>query len=213
MTAPVPGRVDPRVAEEFPELRLWTLELGGGRARSAPQVRERLRHLSDRFLGGHALQLRAQPIPHAYRVFHRHIGLDPDEDRVLVEQVVLERLRAGRFKSRSLLDDALTIAVMETNVPLWALDADTISGDLEIRPAVEREPLGRRDERAPWLPEGRLVVADGQGPVALLCGDVAAGHGVTRETERTLLFSVQVAGVPAIHVEEAFWIAADALGA
>lgn len=206
------GWIDPDVAAEFPELRLWHVELDAPPdPRSTPALRERLRALSSRFNGAQAIALRSQPIPHAYRVFFRHIGLDPDVDRVPVEQLVLRRLQQGGFLSESLLDDALTIAVMETAVGLWALDADTLRGPLGIRPAVEHERLGRRDERAPWLPAGRLCVVDQDGPVAVLFGDVAPGHGVTRATRRTRLFAIQVAGVPTIHVSEALWLVDDIL--
>ena len=200
-----PGHVDPAIADEFPELRLWWTVLPGTRARAPEGVRERLRVMSERFNGPKAVALRTQPIPHAYRVFFRHIGLDPDTHRVPVEHVAVERLKAGAFKSRSVVDDAVTIATMETSVGLWALDAGLLQGELSLRAAQEGEPLGRRDEFTAWLPAGRLVVADDAGPVAVLFGDVAPGYAVTRETEQVALFAVQVAGVPAIHVEEAFW--------
>jgi DNA/RNA-binding domain of Phe-tRNA-synthetase-like protein len=201
--------VDPAVAQEFPALRLWTTKFDGGAAPAPPEIKARLRDLSDGFRGPQAVALRTQPVPHAYRVFCRHIGMDPDRDRVPVEHLAVERLKAGAFRSRSLLDDALTIAIMETGVGIWALDAGTLSGGLEVRQAVEHEPLGRLDDRAPWLPAGRLVVADDAGPVAVLLGDVAPGHGVTPRTRSTTLFALQVAGVPDAHVEEALWIVSD----
>jgi hypothetical protein len=57
------------------------------------------------------------------------------------------------------------------------------------------------------------VVADGGGPVAVLFGEPAPGHAASAATEEALLFAVQVAGVPAIHVSEALWIAADIMSA
>jgi DNA/RNA-binding domain of Phe-tRNA-synthetase-like protein len=207
--APVKCLVEAEVAAELPGLRLWSLELEAGEGPSPPELRDRLRTMSSRFLGSHAVALRSKPIPHAYRVFYRHIGLDPDVTRVPVEAVVVERLKTGGFKSRSLIQDAQTVAIMETNVAVWALDADTITDELELRRAEEREPLGRGDPHALWLPEGRLVVADLEGPVAVLFGDVALPHAVTKQTTRTLLFAVQVEGVPAIHVSEALWTMSD----
>ncbi len=206
---PQEGRLEPAVAEELPGLRLWWLAIEAGERPSPPELRLRLKDLSSRFRGAQAVALRSKPIPHAYRAFYRHIGLDPDVDRVPVEAVVVDRLKAGEFRSRSVLRDALTIAVMETNVPVWALDADTLDGELELRRAAEREPLGRGEDHAPWLPAGRLVVADARGPVAVLFGDTAPGNHPAARTTRTLLFSVQVAGVPAIHVSEALWTVAD----
>jgi hypothetical protein len=45
----------------------------------------------------------------------------------------------------------------------------------------------------------------------VLFGDLAPGHGVTSQTTRMRLFTVAVAGVPAIHVEEALWTCASIL--
>jgi len=207
----VRGGVAPEVADEYPELRLWSLVVEAVPRRSPSGVRARLKALSDGFRGPQAVMLRQQPVPWAYRVFFRHIGLDPDADRTPVEALALKRLLRGGFRSEGIVDDALTIAVMETGVPVWALDAEHVEGTLEIRPAVEHERLGRRDQFAPWLPAGRLVVADAVGPVAVLFGDLAPGHGVTRESRRLLLLCVQVAGVPAIHVEEAMWLCTEVL--
>lgn len=213
MSDPVAGWIAPEVAEELPSLRLWCLELPGRPRRSPTGVRERLRVLSDRFRGPQAVAMRQQPIPWAYRVFFRQIGLDPDVDRTPVEALALDRMIKGAFRSQDLVADALTIAVMETAVPVWALDAARLDGPLGIRTAAPRERLGRSEQELvpPRVPSGRLVVADSAGPVAVLFGDPAPSHAVTRETTRVALFSVQVAGVPDVHLEEALWTAADVL--
>src|SRR5207247_231065 len=119
-TAPEHGWIEPALAEEFPglSLRYTTLERGSGR--STPAVKERLRTLSSRFYGSHAIAMRQRPIPFAYRVFFRHIGLDPDHTRTPVEQAAVERLQHGGFRSQNLLDDALTIATVEIGVALRA---------------------------------------------------------------------------------------------
>jgi len=75
----VRGFVDPEVAAEFPDLALIHTEVPARRERSPADVRELLRHASDRFTGPKAVALRQQLIPWAYRVFFRHIGIDPDE--------------------------------------------------------------------------------------------------------------------------------------
>ena len=77
-------------------------------------MKERLRHLSDVTHGARALTQRREPIASAYRIFFRQIGIDPEEFRPPAEAAMLERMRAGRFKSRNTLDDALTVALVET---------------------------------------------------------------------------------------------------
>ena len=95
-------------------------------------------------------------------------------------------------------------------MPIWALDDAAVDGGLGLRTAREGERLGRV-EGAPPVPPGRLVVADRTSPVAVLFGELAPGHGVTPETRRMTMFSVQVAGVPRIHVEESLFTCVDLL--
>ena len=80
--------------------------------RSPPALRERLRGLSDRHRGATAIALRSRSIPHAYRALFRHLGLEPDEERIPVEALMLERLKRGAYRSRGLLADALTVATL-----------------------------------------------------------------------------------------------------
>lgn len=207
---PEAGWIAAEVREEFPELSLRWVTVEASSGRSPRAVARRLRHMSDRFRGAHAVVMRANPIPWAYRVFYRHIGLDPDADRVPVEAAALERLVKGAFISHNLLDDALVICLMETGVPIWALDAEQVSGRLGIRMAAPGESLGRAPGAA-RVRGHRLVVADELSPVAVLFGELADGHGVTPATTQMTLFSIQVAGVPSIHVEEGLWACRDIL--
>jgi DNA/RNA-binding domain of Phe-tRNA-synthetase-like protein len=202
------GVVAADLAAEWPGLRLAWTAFEAVPGPSPPELRQRLRLLSDRFRGPQAIALRRQPIAHAYRVFFRHIGLEPDERRTPVEALALERMQHGGFRSRSLLDDAITIAVMDTSVPVWALDGAVLDGDLELRAARAGEPLGRSGEPA-GVPGGRLVVSDARGPVAVLFEDPGPGCGVTAASRELVLFTVAVPGVPPIHVEEALWTVWD----
>ena len=204
------GRIADEVAEEFPALRLRYLELEARPGRSSRGVRQRLRDMSSRFRGPQAVAMRQEPIPWAYRVFYRHIGLDPDADRTPVEEAAVQRLIQGAFRSHNRLDDALLIALVETGVPIWALDAASVEGPLGIRVTGTNERLGR-EPSAPALVSGQLVVADGRSPLAVLFGDLAPGHGVSKETSRMLLFTIQVQGVPEIHVEEAVYSCVEVL--
>jgi DNA/RNA-binding domain of Phe-tRNA-synthetase-like protein len=205
---PEAGWVSPGLRDELPGLALRYLLIERGSGRTPRPVKERLARLSDRFSGPQAIHLRHQPIPWAYRVFYRHIGLDPDQQPTPVEAVALERIKRGGFVSQNLLDDALTIGIIESGVALRAFDADRVRGRLGIRETQANEAL---EGRPGALPEGTLVIADEAIPVALLFGAVAAGRGVNPRTKRTTLVAVQVQGVPEIAVEEAIWLAADVM--
>jgi DNA/RNA-binding domain of Phe-tRNA-synthetase-like protein len=202
------GWVDADLEVEFPELRLRWIAYEGGSGRTPQEIKERLRKLSDRYTGGKAVHLRQEPIPWAYRVFFRQVGIDPDDHRTPAEQAALDRMKHGSFRSRNLLDDALVIATVETGVPVMALDADKVTPPLGLRLSHEGERLSG-DGRP--LSVRQIVLADPDRSVAVLFGDIAEERGVIPATERMLLCTVQVKGVPEISVEEALWTVTEVL--
>ncbi len=206
--APTFGWVAPHVAAEFPGLGISWIELDGRPGRSSRPVERRLGETSDRFYGAHAIHLRERPIPWAYRVFFRQIGLDPDHTRTPVEQLALDRLQDGGFKTHGLPADALTIATVETGIALRAFDADRCEGALCIRDSAPGESLeGRPGE----LSHGTLVIADERGPAGLLFGATGEDRNVGRNTRRIAIAAIQVEGVPQIAVDEALWMVAATL--
>lgn len=203
-----PGWVAPEVHREFPELALITTEVDAGAGRSSAEVRERMRMLSSRFTGARAITLRQESVPWAYRVFFRQVGIDPDERRTPVEQIAIDRLTHGGFKSIGRIEDALLIATLETAVPIVAFDAGRIDGELGLRLTRRGELLGG-DGRS--LAGSQLAIADGSRALAVLFGDAAGSALPTRETKRTMLAAVRVKSVPALAVEEGLWTAAELL--
>jgi DNA/RNA-binding domain of Phe-tRNA-synthetase-like protein len=141
--------------------------------------------------------MRTKSVPQAFRAFFRQIGLDPDVRRIPSEEAAVNRLLHAAFRTVDLISDACLVALIETGVPVWALDADV----------VDEAGLGIRTVA------GGLVVADGHAVHAELFADPPPGHGVGSRTRRVTLFAVAVDDVPAIHLDEALWCALDALGA
>jgi DNA/RNA-binding domain of Phe-tRNA-synthetase-like protein len=207
---PEQGWVAPHIAAELPGLGIAWVEVDARPARSPEPVRRRLRDLSDRFYGSHAIHMRERPIPWAYRVFFRQIGLDPDRTRTPVEQLALERLHDGAFKTRGIPADALAVATVETGVALRAFDAERLQGRLCIRDSGPGESLPGRPGK---LAQGTLTIADERAPIELLFGGAGGDRGVTDGTRRVAIVAVQVKGVPQAAVDEALWIASAAIDA
>ena len=207
---PQQGWVAPHIAAEFPGLGIAWVELESKRTSSPEPVRRRLRDLSDRFYGSHAIHMRERPIPWAYRVFFRQIGLDPDHTRTPVEQLALDRLHDGAFVSRGMPADALTIATVETGVALRVFDMARLRGELCIRDSAPGESLpGKPIE----LAQGTLTIADGRGPLELLFGGPIAAPDLNSDAVQIAIVAIQVKGVPQAAVDEALWIAGAALTA
>jgi len=214
---PNEGWIAPEVAQELPSLRLLWTELQVGRTTpltgdSPADIQARMRALSSRVRGARAVAIRREPIPAAYRVFYRQIGLDPDVDRTPIEQAILERMLHGGFLSGGLLADVLLISMIDTGVPVWALDAAAALGPLGIRASGEGEPLGRAAGAAA-LPAGQLVIADSERALAVLFQPVPDGPAPGPRTSSVTLYAAQVAGVPSLYVEEALWACRAALQA
>ncbi len=213
--SPTIGWRSPEVEEELPQLRLVVsharlARAGASKGRSPRGVERRLRDLSNRYKGARAVGVRREPVPSAYRVFYRQIGLDPDLARTPLEEAVLERMLHGGFSSEGLLADVLLIALIDTGVPIWALDAAFIDGELGVRLSHDREPLGRAADA--WsLPADRLVIADGSAALGLLFGELAGDCEPSARTRELALFAVQVSGVPTLYVEEALWTCRNGL--
>jgi DNA/RNA-binding domain of Phe-tRNA-synthetase-like protein len=204
------GWVEPALGAEFPGLAVLRADAPAPGRRSPRELRQRLRYLSDRVHGQRALSMRREPIASAYRIFFRQIGIDPDTYRPPGEAAMLERLRAGWFRSRNVVDDALTVAVVETGVAVRAFDAGRVEGDFGLRVSQPGERLGGA-QGGFELPEGTIVIADDRAALGLVFGDTAPGRGVDGDTSRIALCAIQVQGVPDISVEEALWTCADIL--
>jgi len=146
--------------------------------RSPRELRRQLNALSDRHGGARAITQSTHAIPQAYR------RLAPERPSP-AEELTLKRLIRGQYRSRGVLPDALLIATVDTEVGVWALDADRLHG-------------------VPHVGDG--IVADGAGPIAEWFVDP---EYVTRATRRLVLFALVPLGVPDGAVEEALTIAAE----
>jgi len=201
-----PGWIDEELRAEFPNVYLRQLTVTPGGRRSTPAGREHLRRLSDRFTGGRAVNMRQEPIPWAYRVFFRQIGIDPDESRTPIEEAALERMKAGGFLPRNRLHDALVIAIVETGVAVMAFDRQQVDGPLGLRLAEAGERLGGAGRP---LSARQILLADRVRSLAVLFGDVHEAAQPGPRTERVVLVGVGVRGVPEVSVEEALWTASE----
>jgi len=202
------GWVARELAEEFPDLGLRRLTLEARPDRSPEPVRRHLGQLASRITGGRVVHMRQDSVPRAYRVFWRQVGMDPDTLRTPVERIAVGRLKDGGLPGSNLLDDATTIATLETGVAIMAFDADRLAGLVGLRLSGGAELLGGSGRP---LADGQIVIADEERPLAVLGGEVAEERAVTRDTTRMAITALRVKGVPEMSVEEALWTVAGVL--
>ncbi len=192
---PRAGTVAPEIAAELPGVGLWWVTVPAAPGPVGEGLQRRLRILADRRRGGDAVSLRTRPVVRAQRAFVRQIGLDPDRERVPAERAALDRLLHGGLAARDRIEAACLLAVVETGVGVWALDAEAVApGGPELR-----------------LARGALAVADGDRVHAPLFGEPLPGSAPGPRTRSVVLFAAVLPGVPEVHVHEALWQAQDAL--
>jgi hypothetical protein len=150
--------------------------------RSPRALRRRLNTLSDRHGGARAITQSTREIPLAYRT---HYGIE----RSPAEELTIRQLIRGQYRSRGVLRDALLLATVDTEVGVWALDADRLSGTPRV---VDN------------------AVADDAGPLAPLFADPKS---VRRATRRLTLYALTAPGIPELAIEEALYAAWDVLSA
>ncbi len=203
---PLRGWVDGEVAERLPDLELLCVDAPVAVTSRSPEwAKERLRYLSSRVRGQDVLQMHGAEAASAYRQLYRDVGRDPDRDPPPMEAAYVERLARGGFPQVGIPSDALMIVLLETGIPIWAVDAELIDGPLGIRRGRPGEtPMPAGADQGPA--GGPLVVADNHGVVADLGREPRALRAIDRRTTHALFFSVKPAGVSELRVREAFWM-------
>lgn len=211
MSDTVEGWVERELEGEFPGLSLVSRPCPGP-AVADPGVSDRLAAIASRIRGRSAIEMRREPVPAAYRAFYRQVGLDPDIEMTPVEAALARRLFDGGVRPAGALADALELAVLETCVPVYALDPGSLDGPPGIRRSVAGEEVAGADGIGRQVP-GRLVLADAAGPLGWLF-EAPRGRGAPAPaTAPLLLVAVGVPGVSPMAIDEALDVAAGALGA
>lgn len=190
------GWVDHGLAAEFPELALHYVVVEARLSPSPPELLGQLADLSTRFRGRQAIALPTKPVPSAYRAFFRQVGLDPDVHRNPAEAVSYDRVMRGTYPSFNRVADAIRATIVETHIALGALDADTLSGPLGIRPGDD----------------GVLGLVDADHSLGPLFGPLDPTFLPSVRTDRVAVTAVGVEGIPVWMLDHALWRVADHLG-
>ena len=151
------------------------------------------------------------PLFRAYRDFFWRLGIDPTKERPSAEALVRRVLSGKPFPAINNLVDAYNVASMLSGIPIATFDADTIFGPkIELRFAKEGELFIGIGMRKPVQLSGHeLVMADGQGPIAIYPYRDSDRTKVTERTVRVLVVACGAPGVGAKKLIEAAELAAE----
>jgi DNA/RNA-binding domain of Phe-tRNA-synthetase-like protein len=201
----VAGTVDPTLLAELGGIELWTTTVALGRGAEGAG-RERLGRLSGSLRAAERIRERAGRLAHpAYPAFERQLGLDPAVPPTALEREAREVVVTGRLLPVDPYHDVRLAILAEVGVPLGALDARRTRGPWRVRPATGAERWGGHGVA---VPDGEVVLADADGPVAPVVGDPPCGLRAGGRARAVVLYAIGVPGMPDWEVSEAVWRAA-----
>ena len=202
---PTPGVVDAVLRAELGGIELWTTTVTLARG-AGDAGRDRLDRLSGSLHAAERIRERAGRLAHpAYPAFERQLGLDPAAPPTELERQAREVVVTGRLVPVDPWHDVRLAILAEIGVPLGALDARRTRGPWALRPTAGGERWGGRGTS---VPDGEVVVADADGPVAPVVGDVPRSLEAGKRTRAAVLYAVGVPGMSGLEVSEAVWRAA-----
>ena len=157
------------LADEFPGIGLLTCTASAARSSSSGVVEE-LEALAQRMNCAKAVHIQAEPVAAAYRALRVGLGMEGDAGDSGLEGIVRRRLIEGGFRSGGQPADAITIATLETGVPIAQLAVDQDELTLGVDDQTKAVALMVGEEvRAPifGLSVGVGVPPKGSGEVRL----------------------------------------------
>jgi len=114
------GAVSPEVESEFPGIGVRFCFVAGGPSKTPAGLSQELDLAADRITGAQAVRVAAEPVAALYRALRAQLGMDPSVGEGTAEDVIRRRLLEGGFRPSGIPADAITLATLETGIPLWA---------------------------------------------------------------------------------------------
>ncbi|MCS7173945.1 MAG: phenylalanine--tRNA ligase beta subunit-related protein [Armatimonadetes bacterium] len=134
------------------------------------------------------------------RELYRLLGEDPTKNRPSSEALLRRVLRGESLPRINLLVDVVNLCSLEFGLPIGLYDLDRVQGEVCVRlgrPGEAYESLGKGLFRA----QGRLVVADAEGPVGGPTND-SLRTAITERTRRCLAVIFAPASYPALRMAD-----------
>jgi len=114
-------------------------------------------------------------------------------DRITIKpspKIVQERLEKAGVRALNNVVDISNYLMLELGQPMHTFDYDKIKeAKMILREAKEREKIVTLDGKTRKLPQGAIIIEDGQGRIIDLCGIMGGANSeVDQNTKRVLLF-------------------------
>ncbi|MEW6222891.1 MAG: phenylalanine--tRNA ligase beta subunit-related protein [Candidatus Hadarchaeota archaeon] len=179
--------------------------------REKAELQEFKRQVEEEVKKSHDLAtIKDHPLMRAYRDFYWRIEIDPTKDRPAAEALVRRVLAGKPLPTINTFVDAYNLASVKSFIPMGAFDADKITGELLLRPALAGEEFLGIGMQVPQLLKGNEpVVADEEKLIAVYPYRDAESTKITASTKNVLLMICGVPGVETAKLEKALGVAVD----
>lgn len=194
-------RIDPLLAQTFPELYLSTsiIEVNVRQSKNLDEQVEKLRTSISYTLEN----LKDNPIVRAFRDFYWRIGIDPTKIRPASEALVRRILSGRSLPMINNVVDAGNLASAETLIPIGLYDLDKIIGEPVLRFAREDEEFIDLTGKIRKLERNTIVLADDVGIIHIFPHRDSLRTMIDWSTQRVLIVACGVKNVPAELVDYA----------
>ncbi|MFN4132755.1 MAG: B3/4 domain-containing protein [Candidatus Hadarchaeales archaeon] len=194
-------RVEPKLAERFPELRALIRIVRGVEVKPESEGVENFkREVTEEVRTSMKLEdVKDAPVFRAYRDFYWRVGIDPTKIRPAGEALVRRVLGGKPIPKINTLVDVYNMVSLRTGVAIGAFDFKKINGELILREALKGEKfLGIGMKSQETLGGNEMVVADAEKLIAIYPYRDSEETKVTTATTDVLFL---LCGVPGISEE------------
>jgi len=153
-----------------------------------------------------------EPVFRAYRDFFWSVGVDPTKTRPASEALIRRILSMGKLPRINTAVDAYNLASVRSGIPIAAFDADTLTGDLSLRFAINGERfLGIGMEKPLVLHKNQVIMTDAEQIIAIYPYRDSDTTKVTPETRNICIITCGVPGIEREHLTKAYDLCAGYL--
>jgi DNA/RNA-binding domain of Phe-tRNA-synthetase-like protein len=190
--------IDQRVRGDFPRLNILTVVIKDLKIKNEdPHLKslreEIIREVRCKY---NIESLRDLPSIKAYRDFLWKIKVDPTKNRPAAEALIRRILLGNDLPEINTFVDSLNLASIKSEVAIASFDMDKIIGEPILRYAVKGEKFYGIGMKNPIVLQGsEIVIADGDGVIAIYPYRDSERTKITESTRNALLVFCGVPGV------------------
>lgn len=198
--------IDQRVRKDFPGLKILTIKIKNLEIENENPYLESLKEEMVQYVRSKYKieSLKDIPSVRAYRDFLWKIGVDPTKNRPAAEALIRRILLSYELPKINTFVDSLNLVSIRSEIAIASFNMDKIFGEPILRYSIKGEEFYGIGMKNPMvLQGGEVVIADGEGVIAIYPHRDSERSKITESTRNALLVFCGVPGVSQGRLREA----------